>query len=163
MPRTDRIQEDDDPAAEDDDADDEEGSEEVSPEFIIGFIALVAILLLGFHFATRFVLDYVVTERGIYLRFFRALEVRLVGAGAITGCDVVNASDLVIPREIPILFAWRLGNRFASRCVVVRTRRWFMRAIIATPQQPEQFCAQVGAAIARNVARAGDRRESTSR
>ena len=122
----------------------------MSPEFVIGFIVLVALLFLGYHFATRFVLDYVVTERGIYLLFFRLLKVRLVSAAAIIGCQVMNSWDLAIPRDVSILFAWRLGNRWAGRCVLVRTRRRFMKAIIMTPRIPEQFCAQVGAAMARS-------------
>jgi len=115
----------------------------VTLEFILGFVLLLGVLVLAYQYGARYVLDYVVGRNGIYLRVFRFIPLKLVGADAIVECRTMGARDLLVPRTPSSLFAWRLGNRFAATYVVVRTRHWYMRIIVLTPSDPDRFCEQV--------------------
>jgi hypothetical protein len=109
-------------------------------ETLIIVVAMLLMLgvVLGFAaFGLKFVFEYRVTERGLYILLGRVSPIRVLPIR-----KIVAVQRRPFDRQFwrwGMFTNWRLGNRLCGEIVWVKTRGLPMTGIVVTPRDPDAF------------------------
>lgn len=106
--------------------------------FIVLAIVLTVGVVLGFPaFGMKYLFEYRVTERGLYILLARVLPIRVLPIRKIAAVER-GPFDRQVWRWGTFM-DWRLGNRLGGEIVRVKTRGLPMTGIVVTPADPDAF------------------------
>lgn len=108
-------------------------------------VALVLACMLAVQVGLRFVITYELSQHEMRVMLFRIIKLSVVQFSDIASVEVMSfARLLVLSIKGKLFWAARAGNRLYSReVVVVRRRPGRGRALILSPDCPEDFARQL--------------------
>ncbi len=109
-------------------------------QIIIGFIILIPLSAMLFHYTASYIYDYTITTSGVQIVLFKKIPIARINASDIVEMKEISFKDSLL---ISPFFTARLGNRMSRTCVLLRTSRWFVRTILITPDNPKSFISDL--------------------
>jgi hypothetical protein len=113
-----------------------------SPDWTF-IVTYVLLFLFISQFVARYIITYRLADGMIQVLFFGIIPVFVMFISAIIAVRRVSALE-IFSNPILLVFATKLGNRlWTNQPVLIRYRPWLNRYVIITPDNPDEFVAEV--------------------
>jgi hypothetical protein len=104
---------------------------------ILAFVLLLAAIVAFAAFGMKYVFDYRITERGLYILLARLIPLKVLPLRKIVAVER-GPFDRNFWRW-GVFTSLRLGNRLRGEAVLVKTRGLPITGVIVTPADPDLF------------------------